>query len=168
MTDFKFLPILTQGLHLAVLDRRYRCMNGHHACSAIFVIHQLPDCVARMALTYASLMELGMAIRSSTQTQSLTSSGMASFAVRLKVLEKIFESAKWNASVYKSSLDGVLVKFVLSVPGVEGVTGADGAIDGPASSAKQNFDGVVCLIWDSVSSFDCDNTSTVWKDLAIR
>ena len=50
-----------------------------------------------------------------------------------------------NVSVYKLSLEGV-VTFVVSVPSVECVTGADGVVDGPASSAKQTFDGVACLI----------------------
>ena len=79
--------------------------------------------------------------------------------------KKIFESAKLNASVYKSSLDGV-VKLVVSVPGVEGVTDADGAVDGSALSTKQTFEGVACFIWDSVSSSDYDIINTVWKELA--
>ena len=53
--------------------------------------------------------------------------------------------------------------LALSVHGVEVVRGADGAVNGPASSAKQTFDGVACLIWDNVSSSYGDIISTVWK-----
>ena len=54
--------------------------------------------------------------------------------------------------------------FVLSVPGVEGVTGAGGAMEGPTLSAERTFDGVVRLIWDNVSSRDDDIMSTDWND----
>ena len=67
ISDSKFLPMLTQGLHLAVLERRSRCMNGHHACTAMSFIPQLPGCVAWMASWI--LVGIGMTIRSSTQTQ---------------------------------------------------------------------------------------------------
>ena len=33
----------------------------------------------------------------------------------------------------------------MSVTGVEGVTGAEGTVEGPASSVKRTFDGVACL-----------------------
>ena len=68
MIEFKFLPILTQGLPYPVFERRSRCMNGHHACTALSVITQLPGSVACIASTYASLIELGMTIRSCTHT----------------------------------------------------------------------------------------------------
>ena len=42
MIEFNFLPILTQGLHLAVFDRRSLCMNGRHVCTAISVIPPSP------------------------------------------------------------------------------------------------------------------------------
>ena len=58
--------------------------------------------------------------------------------------------------------------FVVSFPGAEGVTGAVGAVEGPDQSAERTFDGVVCLIWHSVSLSDGDITSTDWNDLAIR
>ena len=59
---------------------------------------------------------------------------------------------------------GVLGTFVVSDPGVEGVIGAHGALEGPASSAKRTFDGVACFIWDSISLSDGDIFSTNWKD----
>ena len=46
---FKFLPILTQGLHFAVFVTMSRCMYGHNASVAMSVIPQLPGCVACIA-----------------------------------------------------------------------------------------------------------------------
>ena len=51
---------------------------------------------------------------------------------------------------------------------VEAVTGAVGAVEGPASSAKRTFDVVVCFIGDSVSSSDGEIIRTDCKDWAIR
>ena len=85
----------------------------------------------------------------------------------MRVLENNFDRAKLNVSVYKSTLDCVAT-FVVSAPGVECMTGADGAVEAPVLSAKQFFESVACLIWESVSSSDCDMIKTVWKERAIR
>ena len=68
----------------------------------------------------------------------------------MSVLEKNLKWAKLKAFVKKSSLDGD-VTVIVSVPGV---TDADGAVEGPASSAKQAFDGADCFICETVSSLD--------------
>ena len=67
----------------------------------------------------------------------------------MSVLEKIFKRAKLKACVYKLSLDGV-VTVVVSVPGVEGVTGADRAVERSASPSKRTFDGVACFNCEKV------------------
>ena len=83
-------------------------------------------------------------------TQSRISLSFASFEIRLalSVLGKTFEMAKMKASVYKSPLD-VVVTVVVYVSGFEVVTGADGAVQGPASSAKRTFDGLACFICET-------------------
>ena len=73
----------------------------------------------------------------SVRMQSLISLRIASLVIRLaiRVLEKILDSAKLKASVYRSSVEGN-VTVVVSVLGVEGVACTAGAVGGPASSAN--------------------------------
>ena len=104
----------------------------------------------------------------SVSTQSLISLRIASFVVRLaiRVQEKTFDNAKLKASIFRSSVDGE-VTVVVSVFGVDGVAGIDGAVEGPSSSAKRTFDGVECLSCITVPSSECDIIKTFWKVLAI-
>ena len=69
-------------------------------------------------------------------------------------MEKHFERAKLKASVYKLLLDGVVTVSV-SVPGVEGVTGADGA-NCAMSYTKIGF----IIIW----RFARQLTNVYWSD----
>ena len=85
----------------------------------------------------------------------------------IKVLENIFDKAKLKATVYESSVDGD-VTVVVSMFGVDGVACTDGAVDGPASSANRNFEGVECFNCMSVSSSELDIINTFWKLLATR
>ena len=93
--------------------------------------------------------------------QSLISLRIASLVVRLaiRVLEKVFDSTKLKASVYRSSVEGD-VTVVVSVLGVEGVACTAGAVDGPALSANLTFEGVDCFTCIRVSSSELDIMST--------
>ena len=90
--------------------------------------------------------------------KSRTSLSMAFLDVKLaiSVREIIFERAKAYESVYRSSLDGVLMTFVVALPGVEGAVVFCGALVGPASSANRSLEDVVYLLRLSASSSELD------------
>ena len=102
--------------------------------------------------------------------KSQTSFRMAFLDVKLaiSVREIIFERAKLYESVYRSSLDGVMVTFVVALPGVEGVVVFCGALVGLDSSANRSLEDVVYLWRLSASSLELDVIKTNRNDSPMR
>ena len=86
--------------------------------------------------------------------------------LHLRVREKILDKMKLNESVWTSAVDGLLVTFVVCVPGAEGVVVCCAAFEGPASSANLTL-GVVWRILLNVSLFEFDILKSVWNEWAI-
>ena len=69
ITDLRFLPISVQVLHSLVFASIYMCMYGHLMFCARDSMAKLPGCVEWISSNTASLIDFGMAIRSSKHTQ---------------------------------------------------------------------------------------------------
>ena len=78
---------------------------------------------------------------------------MVRLAVR--VLENFLDNTKLKVSVYRSSVDGEIT-VVVSVLGVDGVSGTAGSVDGPSLSTNLTLDGVNCFTCMRVLSSEFD------------